>query len=313
MIFIKYTKDEFIEKLKDKYPKEEIKIIEFNGTSKKGIIYCNLCKKEYSIYRMGVLLKDSRKNFCPKCFLSQYTNQCIELCNKQKLIFKKINYNQRLHKPTIVYECNLCETENEKPFSEFLKYPTCIYCGTNSKRMSTRGFKNKLVELNLPYELIGEYKKTENKNLFKHTKCGFIFRARPHDILSEHTGCPKCSKKTSKGEQKIIDFLEKYKIPYVREKVFDWSDKKRYDFYLPEYNILIEYQGIQHFKTVNNYWIPLEEQQKIDLFKKNVAQEHGYNFFTINYNEYNQISSLLVQRLSNFGVIITNNEIEDVL
>lgn len=53
----------------------------------------------------------------------------------------------------------------------------------------------------------------------------------------------------SKGEQKIIDILNEEKIKYEREKNFT-DEKKvayyRFDFYLPDYNICLEFQGMQH-------------------------------------------------------------------
>lgn len=53
----------------------------------------------------------------------------------------------------------------------------------------------------------------------------------------------------SKGEQKIIEILNKEHIRFESEKVF--TDEKRvsryrYDFYLPDMNICIEFQGMQH-------------------------------------------------------------------
>lgn len=302
---MKYNIKEFQKLLEKKFPEEEIKILEFTGISKKGEIYCSLCQKKYSIYKMSILLKDGRKSYCPKCFLSKNTKKCLEeISFSPNLSFLKISYNKKTHKPTIIYKCGLCQSVNEKSHIEFLKHPTCMYCGKNAKKMNTSGFKKELLELELPFEIIGEYNKSDKKVLLKHNNCGYIFNARPHDILTKHTGCPRCSRKTSRGEQKIIDLLEEFKIDYIREKVFKWSNKKRYDFYIPKYKILIEYQGIQHFKTVNNYWLSLSEQQKIDTFKKEQALKNGYFFFTINYTDFDIIPQILVQRLSEYGVAI---------
>ena len=58
--------------------------------------------------------------------------------------------------------------------------------------------------------------------------------------------------KTSKGEEHIIRILRAAGVRFEREKTY--TDLKggrfRFDFYLPAYNILIEYDGEQHFKQV---------------------------------------------------------------
>lgn len=67
--------------------------------------------------------------------------------------------------------------------------------------------------------------------------------------------------------------LDRYKINYEQEKTFKTciSDKGYllpFDFYLPNYNILIEYDGEQHYKICfNNTEEKLLEQQKRDKIK----------------------------------------------
>lgn len=81
------------------------------------------------------------------------------------------------------------------------------------------------------------------------------------------SGCPKC--RCSKGEKKIDSFLKEKEITFIYEKTF--SDLKgtknrvlSYDFYLPEYNLLIEYQGEQHA-------IPISFHRKDDPFKEKIS------------------------------------------
>lgn len=90
--------------------------------------------------------------------------------------------------------------------------------------------------------------------------CGNITYVRGTDIrlgrirscgcLRDEMAKYNLSKKSpSKGEQKIIDILNKEKIKYEREKSF--SDEKRisnyrFDFYIPDRNCCIEFQGKQH-------------------------------------------------------------------
>lgn len=88
-------------------------------------------------------------------------------------------------------------------------------------------------------------------------KCGKIYYDAPNELISEkrtHGNNPcQCWRKHSIGVYKIINLLDTHNIIYELEKKFPTclSDKGNmlpFDFYLPDYNILIEYDGEQHFQ-----------------------------------------------------------------
>lgn len=68
----------------------------------------------------------------------------------------------------------------------------------------------------------------------------------------DYISCPKCSV-SSRGERKLIDLFQKLNIKYEYQKIFETcrfpntNSLARFDFYLPKYNIIIEYNGIQHY------------------------------------------------------------------
>lgn len=69
-------------------------------------------------------------------------------------------------------------------------------------------------------------------------------------------GCPKCHKSNIFYEVESI--LNKENISYTIEKTFDWLKNTNgfnlyLDFYLPEYNVGIECQGLQHFEIIKYY------------------------------------------------------------
>src|SRR5208283_3925698 len=82
-------------------------------------------------------------------------------------------------------------------------------------------------------------------------KHGSFYQTPNLHIVLKH-GCPKC--KLSHGELRIIKFLESNNIEYVTQKTFNdfrnsFTDKMyQYDFYIPSKNLLIEYDGKQHFE-----------------------------------------------------------------
>jgi hypothetical protein len=72
------------------------------------------------------------------------------------------------------------------------------------------------------------------------------FTQRPNNHLSGQ-GCPKCN--SSKGEKKVMKYLDENNIEYKDEMKFNKLGLKRFDFYLPELNICIEYDGIFHYEA----------------------------------------------------------------
>lgn len=91
-----------------------------------------------------------------------------------------------------------------------------------------------------------DYIQSDKKIKIKCNKCNHIFWQKPWSHLQKH-GCPNCC--SSKGEELISNLLQENNISYIYQKRFpEWLGLQSLDFYLPEYNIAIEYQGIQHFK-----------------------------------------------------------------
>lgn len=123
-------------------------------------------------------------------------------------------------------------------------------------------------------------------------KHGEFWQIPSNHIHKTHPrGCPEC--KQSYPEQLIANYLKNNNIEYVYEKKFDWLKKQTIDFFLPMYNIGIEYQGEQHFKPVNfKGKLSSEEMDKIflkikkyDKNKLRLCEEYNLSLFYINYNE----------------------------
>lgn len=76
------------------------------------------------------------------------------------------------------------------------------------------------------------------------------FWQRPNSHTAVKAGCPLCNE--SKGEIAVENVLKKYGINYIREyriKPYLY----RYDFYIPELDIYIEFNGEQHYKPVDSF------------------------------------------------------------
>lgn len=124
-----------------------------------------------------------------------------------------------------------------------------------------------------------------------------IFNQIPNSHL-RGTGCPIC--KTSKGEKEIRQFLEENNIIFeIQKRFYDCRDRQPlpFDFYLPNLNLCIEFDGRQHFESVENWggerW--LKEIKIRDNIKTNYCKNNNINLLRIKYNE--NIKQILTSKL----------------
>ena len=101
--------------------------------------------------------------------------------------------------------------------------------------------------------------------------------------------CNGCSDGFSFPEKFMTSVLNQLNIKFTTQltkNTFNWCGDFRYDFYLLDYNIIIETHGEQHFNTTTSrLWKDYEEEHKNDLLKYDLAVFNGFeynkNFFWI--------------------------------
>jgi hypothetical protein len=161
-------------------------------------------------------------------------------------------------------------------------------------------------------ELIKEWHPILNKNLtpynvtcgndkkvwWKCSECGLEWNTIIV-IRSKGSGCPRCNE--SKGEKRI----DKY---FINNNIFNTIHKDylnllginngslSYDFYLPQFNLLIEYQGEQHehyCKGFHKSKKDFEKQQEHDRRKRKYAKSHNIELLEIWYWDFDNIEIIL--------------------
>lgn len=150
------------------------------------------------------------------------------------------------------------------------------------------------------------YKKNTKKLIIKCPNHGY-FEQSPSAHL-QGQGCPSCN--SSKGEIRIMDYLINKNINFIREKSFDSFRNEsnnrcfKFDFYLPNYNLCIEYDGIQHFKPTKFNGISLEKAKEIllvvknnDILKNKFCFENNIKLIRIPYIKFNYIEEILEKEL----------------
>lgn len=147
--------------------------------------------------------------------------------------------------------------------------------------------------------------RSDKKVAVKCPNCGHEHIMIVKNLTRRHYNCPVCGSKTSFGERLLLAIFDNQNIEYIYQlnnKTFKWADKYKYDFYLPEKNIIIEIHGSQHTKQQMGYkgCRTLFEEQENDAIKKKLAFENG-------------IDDIIYIDYSNRDILIYKNEINTKL
>jgi hypothetical protein len=129
-------------------------------------------------------------------------------------------------------------------------------------------------------------------------KCNKNWKTVIKNRTNNKTGCPRCC--DSKGNKRIEEILYKLNIKFEKEKRFEKCRDKNtlpFDFYLPDYNICIEYQGIQHYKE-QKVWGKFEDLKRRDKIKKDFCINNNKHLLEIKYTKYNKIENIIKEKLN---------------
>lgn len=183
----------------------------------------------------------------------------------------------------------------------------CTFCKLN-KKLTNEEFNKKLSEVNPFFVLQSEYENRRKKVKCKCKKCGNITEDLAFNFITNKRGCSTCN--MSKGEREILYYLENKKINFIKEKKFNdliIIKPLRFDFYLPENNILIEYDGEQHFQSNNSFYESLDNIIIKDNMKNNYAINKKIILIRISYLNFKKLHYILSVILNSSTTIETLN------
>jgi len=235
---------------------------------------------------------------CPYCYGTpkktndQIKKDFLKIHNNQ-YDYSLVDYNGVFTK--IKIKCTKCNNIFEQTPHDHLKGQGCPKCiGKNRSIDELKNILNNIHNNKYNYELLDN---TNTKIKYK-IVCpihGEFLQYLYHHINGE--GCPKCNE--SKGEKEIRNILEKNNIKYESQKTFPNCKHKqllKFDFYLPNHNIIIEYDGEQHFKP-NNFFggdESFKNTQIRDNIKNEYCKQKNINLLRIKYDE------KIIDKLSQF-------------
>jgi len=264
---------------KNKY---DYSLVEYKNINTKIEILCNNCCKTFFQTPKCHLRGDG----CPECSKNKKLNNStfIEKSNKKhnnKYDYSLVEYINNKTKIKII--CPEHGVFEQTPH-EHLSGHGCCMCG-GSKKLSINNFierSNKIHDNKYDYSLV-EYKNNCTKVKICCPVHG-IFEQIPNVHLLG-SGCAKCNE--SKGEKQISQILNNLNIEYIREHTFKdckYINLLEFDFYLPEFDCCVEFDGKQHFEPVFGE----EELQKTkirDEIKNNYCRINDIYLLRISYKD----------------------------
>ena len=277
--------------------KYDYSLVEYIGSRSKVKIICS----EHGIFEQTPH-HHLRGSGCPICALKikseKQSMSLQDFINKSKIIhvdfysYDNVEYINNKTKLTIV--CNKHGDIDIAPSHHFNVFG-CSKCSNNYNQTNLEYIK----EVSKIHNNFYDYSLVEYIN----NKSDILIMCPIHGTFSQNpyhhkngSKCPHCNE--SKGENMILNFMKENKIKYIRQHKFDECINIRrlpFDFYLPDYNTCIEFDGEQHFKSIKYFggeecFIKIKKRDEI---KNNYCSTNNIRLIRISYNNITKINEIL--------------------
>lgn len=282
-------KEEIQKRIDDVHGLNVIIMSDYKSAAKKAKFHCLKCDYEWETTPRSIYYL---KSGCPSCANNKplNINNLLEYIdnNGLSLEYRVDNHNQDIgrHKKIEIFH-ELCGNIYEVELGSFFNGRRCA-CNV-SERISDALSMNK-------EDMIEKLSMSGNRNMTYESgfvsvdeycdfRCekGHVFKALPRQLYSEVRGCTKCH--TSKGEIAIEKYLNKKGYEFIPQFKFeDLVDSKAlsFDFFIPSKNVLIEFQGQQHYFSNDLFGeSSFQKTQKHDAMKQDYTTDNGYELICI--------------------------------
>ena len=225
------------------------------GARTKILHKCNVCGYEWHITPNNIL----NGQRCPRC-IGRGGHNTTKLMQDDYIVkARKINPNIEVlgsyvnNHTKILHRCRICNYEwMVRPYN-IMQGKGCPKCSEKAIAKTHAQYVSEVCDINPNIIVIEKYINSSIKILHMCKKCGYEWLIRPTNILMGR-GCPKCNE--SNGEHKVEEYLIEHDVDYIRQYKFNDCRNKNalpFDFYLPQYNACIEYDGKQHYEPVGYF------------------------------------------------------------
>ena len=305
----KLTHDEWMARYSSNIHKSLEILSQYDGQRNKIKVRCKTCGKIY--YTLPSVLSSGCR--CKNCSLvktqEQFLKELADCNNDITPLEKYVNDRTK-----ILVKCNKCGHIWKGVPTHLIRGHGCSKCAHNkigfNKRLKEEDFIKQLKLKNPTVKYVRGYAGLKQKATFTSTVCGHVWNTTPDNVLVNKSGCPYCN--MSHGERIIFDYLSVHNINFEPQKTFNnllglKGGKLSYDFYLQDFNILIEFQGKQHEQPTSLPFVARKEitaeeqfeiQKEHDRRKKQFAKDNHIELLEIWYYEQNKIGEILNEKLN---------------
>lgn len=296
------TTEEFIMKARlvhdDKY--NYSKVVYVNNYTK----VCIICPIHGEFWQIPA--EHLRGKGCPKCGQTtcgekqrkQAKDTFVERCKKihgDKYTYEKVVYVDSHTKITVT-----CKKHGdfETTPNRILNGSGCPKCKSeNAHKLLSKSTAKFIEDARRIHGDLYDYSLCQYYNT--HTKVTII--CKEHGAVEvgagEHLhgcGCPLCSEPL--GEKRIRHYLEKLGILFIRQYVIRYKENNyRVDFFIPSKNLIIEYNGAQHYMPVKLFGgaKKFHKQQRRDRNVRQYCKNNNIRLLEIPYLQYQIIEQIL--------------------
>ena len=245
-------------------------------------------------------------------------------CNERNYVLLSTEFASCAHDIDFICEKHQDKGAQHITYGHMLEGKGCYWCGREKTEQAHRDMVSIQQKIDICSENGLEYIGFNYENSLlniefictKHRDIG-VQTMRYQNMRRGICGCRYCAKEKgivkSKGEQEIIDILQQYDIDFVEQKIYhDCKDINYlpFDFYLPSYNILIEFDGEQHYFPVrfhgmneqdaNNNFVYVKRHDEI---KNEFCNQHNIPLVRVPYTERGNIELFLVDKLKKLNIL----------
>lgn len=284
----------------------DIICIKYSGNSRDKSTF--RCLKDDYIWETAFTNIKQGYSGCPKCSNRERITNIDRINERLSNDNRKIiciYYAGTMSDESSIFKCKVDGYEwNSKASNILTGQRNCPKC-SNLVRVKTIKQANEILnDINADLICINYVGNVIHKSTFKCNICEHEWESTLNNIKNGNR-CPRCS--SSKGEKKVASILDKLDIIYISQ-YFSQECKDQislpFDFYLPNYNLIIEYQGEQHYFPVDfagkgKEWAEerFEYNKKHDKIKKDFCKKESIHLLEIPYWESKNIKSILLNTL----------------
>lgn len=263
---------------------------------------CDCGTKDYSVPKIRLTTGKTKSCGCGR---NPITINTDELVGKTFGRFEVLEFIGKNEKSVPTYRCK-CECGNIVEVNGYnLKSGSSTNCGCVRKQSLSDVKKLEEIPAGTKVGLLTvlyENGKDETGHYFVYRckcNCGNEVDVRSTYLRhSKVTSCGECT--TSYNNALIESILIKLSFKYITEYKFEELDKfKAFDFYLPELNLCIEYDGEQHYYPIDGFGGQkgFEIRIKNDQIKNKFCEDNGIHLLRIPYWKRNEIENIIISKI----------------